>query len=130
MITLGTFKGFPFRMPIDRMLISMRVSPDGSAAIGGVISGIVSAETFIKWIVTWRGAFSASCDGASEWGCCLSSQLRQASDVLADGTLDPSRPCDAISIGLGFEASAVRLGPIVDVPPPPDWCAMADGGTD
>lgn len=39
-------------------------------------------------------------------------QIRQASDILSDGTQDPQKTCDGISIGLGFEVTQAQRGPI------------------
>lgn len=51
-------------------------------------------------------------------------QIRATSDIMNDGTQDPDATCDGISVGLGFEAEAVQLGPAVDRQPPPvDPCA-------
>jgi hypothetical protein len=50
-------------------------------------------------------------------------QIAQASDILQDGTQDPTLPCDGISIGLGFDAVLDQLGPMVaPKPPPPNPC--------
>ena len=54
----------------------------------------------------------------------IAPQLRAMSDILADGTQDPSRECNAISIGLAFSATSAKLGDVT--PPPPfssDPCA-------
>ena len=37
-------------------------------------------------------------------------ELIQASDIMQDGTQDPTKTCDGISIGIGFEARVVQLG--------------------
>jgi hypothetical protein len=127
-ITFGTFMRFPFRIPVDRMLVSMRISPDGGAATDGVISGVVPVDAFIAMQKIWAGLISTSlCSGGE---VSIDEQVRQPADILVDGTQDPSRRCDGISIGLGFEASAVRLGPIVDLPVPPDLCATDAGSAD
>jgi hypothetical protein len=55
--------------------------------------------------------------------------IGQASDILQDGTQDPTKTCDGITIGLGFEADAVLLGPAVPPPPPPIVCPTGDGGS-
>lgn len=52
----------------------------------------------------------------------IAQQIRQASDILADGTQDPGVTCNGISIGLGFEAEAATLGVVFDAPVPPDPC--------
>jgi hypothetical protein len=71
------------------------------------------------------GTFDAAlCSGATIDS--LLAEIAQASDILQDGTQDPTRTCDGISIGLGFTGSLVKLGAPVAVPPPPNPCG--DGG--
>jgi len=36
---------------------------------------------------------------------------------MKDGTQDPSAVCDGISVGLGFEMKAVKLGKVLDKRP-------------
>ena len=45
-------------------------------------------------------------------------QIRQASDIMADGTQDPNSVCNGISVGLGFNMLFAGLGDIA--PPAPD----------
>ena len=49
---------------------------------------------------------------------------------MADGTNgDPTKTCDGISVGLGFEGLAIKLGDIAPkADPPADPCAATDGG--
>ena len=58
--------------------------------------------------------------------------IRQASDILQDGTNAAGKNCDAISIGIGFTGK--RIGDLKteakDAVPPPDPCAAGDGGAD
>jgi hypothetical protein len=46
----------------------------------------------------------------------IASQVTQAADILIDGSQDPSKSCDGVSIGVGFEAEIVQLGAIGDAP--------------
>jgi hypothetical protein len=39
-------------------------------------------------------------------------RIRQASDIMTDGSQDPSTTCDGISMGLGFEMTEAQLGDI------------------
>ena len=55
-------------------------------------------------------------------------QITQASDIMADGSQDPTQTCNGISIGIGFNASLVQLGPVV-APPAPKANTCADAGT-
>ena len=47
---------------------------------------------------------------AKRGGSYAFSQIEQASDILTDGTQDPTQTCDGISIGLGFDALPDQLG--------------------
>ena len=70
----------------------------------------------------------------------MQTYVDENADLLASGMNDPTVPCDAMSLGLGFESaqltpgSAFQLAPEVDCPPPPgsDGGAGApgDGGVD
>ena len=54
----------------------------------------------------------------------IAQRIRQASDILVDGSHVEGRVCDGISIGIGFEAD--RVGPVTrvvaDPPPSPKSC--------
>ena len=53
----------------------------------------------------------------------IGEQLRQAADIMLDGTQDPNQTCNAISIGLGFEAVEANLADVaLPVPPPFQPC--------
>ena len=47
----------------------------------------------------------------------LLTSIRQASDIVADGSQDPTKTCNGISIGLGFEMGEVQLGAVGPVVP-------------
>jgi hypothetical protein len=114
---------FPLRIPIERPILSMRLSPDRTSATDGVIAGFVPVEAWVDIIRTVAGSFDEGlCTGTTFES--LADQFRQAADSLLDGTQDPSRSCEAISIGLGFDAAAVSIGSVAaPVPPEPDPCA-------
>jgi hypothetical protein len=42
----------------------------------------------------------------------LVQEIEQASDILSDGTQDPTQTCDAISIGLGFDMASAQIGDV------------------
>ena len=48
----------------------------------------------------------------SAWSA-ISQQILQAQDILVDGTNTAGQPCNAISIGLGFDG--VQIGPVQTV---------------
>jgi hypothetical protein len=52
----------------------------------------------------------------------LEQAVESAADILVDGSVDLTRPCDGISIGVGFEAVAALLGPVVITTAHPHTC--------
>jgi hypothetical protein len=47
---------------------------------------------------------------------------------MMDGTNEPGEACNGISFGIGFDATAVKLGQVVSLPMAPDPCS--DGGVE
>lgn len=118
--------GFPLVLPITHIRASVAVSGTGATASGtnGVISGILATESLIAELKKAAGQLDATlCDGATFDS--IAQQIRAASDIMADGSNgDPSKTCNGISIGLGFEARAVQLGAVAPPEQPkPDPCA-------
>jgi len=51
--------------------------------------------------------------------------MRQAADIMLDGSQNPDQVCDGISIGLGFTMKRVELGAVgASQPPLPDPCGI------
>lgn len=114
--------GFPFAVPIRHAWASMQLAPDNGAA-HGMIGGVVRTQELEDSFLQLAGFISPSlCQGSTLDS--ILQQIAQASDILSDGSQDPTKTCDAISIGLGFQAVAAKLGPVAPpVPPPHDPCA-------
>lgn len=94
-----------------------------SATATGVISGVIGTEEYITEFAKVAGQFSLElCNGATFES--VAQAIRAASDIMQDGSNgDPSKTCDGISIGVGFEATAAMLGSVAPaVPPVPDPC--------
>jgi hypothetical protein len=109
---------------IHHVVLAMELTPDHASAKNGTISGVIDTEEFIAELKKYAGAFSPDlCSGSTIEA--IANQMRQASDIMTDGTAgNPAAECNAISIGLGFDAHLVKLGPIQAAPPPPpDPCA-------
>ncbi len=105
------------RLPIRKMRLRGTVA--GSTIENGVISGVVKTEDLISEIKRILGtASSAFC---SQFDA-IAAQIKQMQDILDDGTQDSAKPCNALSIGLGFEAKRVRLGDVKPTPPAPNTC--------
>lgn len=59
----------------------------------------------------------------------IEDEIASSQDILVDGTNAPGAACDGISIGLGFEAVRVGMGPAVEVAPVSDGYCAPDGGS-
>jgi len=128
-IATGTFyfdlpiQGDVWRIPIRLARMTMTVSADNIFAKNGTISGIIPTEELVTGIELVAGRISTQLCGGSTLDT-IKQTIRQASDILVDGTQDPTKNCDAVSIGIGFEAVKVTVsGTAVDPPPSPDPCA-------
>ncbi|MEZ4223288.1 MAG: hypothetical protein R3B13_20250 [Polyangiaceae bacterium] len=114
-------------VPVHDAVISMSIQGVGSTASAraGVMAGWVAADDLVSRLEQAVGAASLGslCPGSQyvEHGLRV---VRQASDIVhgsANG--DPNVKCDAISLGIGFEASAAQLGEQVVDPAVEDPCA-------
>jgi hypothetical protein len=105
------------RLPIRKLRFHGKVNGD---VIGdGIISGVVKTEELVTEMKRILGTASSSFCSAFDG---IAAQIKQMQDVLDDGTQDPGKPCNAISIGLGFEAKRIRLGDVKPTPPAPNTC--------
>jgi hypothetical protein len=122
-INLG---GLEFTMHIVSAVITMKITARGAngSASEGVIAGVVKTEDLINELRTVAGSISTSlCQGSTFEQ--IAEIIHRSSDIMSDGSNgDPSVTCDAISVGMGFDAKAVQLGDVAPRPvPPPDPCA-------
>lgn len=109
-------------VPLHAARITMKLSPDDSSVSDGNISGVVETEVLVNAIAKTAGTFSAElCSGTTIEA--IKDSVRQASDIMKDGMQDPSKECDGISVGLGFEATRVVVGATAPAKQPaPDPC--------
>jgi hypothetical protein len=89
--------------------IKMNLADDRKSATSGMIGGVLNTEEFVAEVKK-VGALLDLCE--SQVFTNLITQVRQASDILTDGTQDPSKTCDGISMGLGFEMKEIQLGEV------------------
>src|SRR5262249_53391567 len=74
--------------------------------VDGTIAGVIATSEFVDGISNVAGSFSTElCSGTTVEG--IKDSIRQASDMLQDGTQAPGVPCTGISVGLGFTAKRV-----------------------
>ncbi len=112
--------------PLTHVRIVMHVDAANGTA-SGVLAGILSPDAFVAWGRQLAGSIDTSLCTGSAFDA-IAQQFDQAADILLDGTDPAGAACDGISLGLGFDAVAVKLGNVVSLPPPPNPCA--DAGAD
>jgi len=120
-----SISGFTITLDINSAVITVDLDADRKGGTNGTIAGVIETEKLIEEISKVAAAFDESfCDPMSPTLQSILNQLRQASDIMKDGTQNPAVECDGISIGLGFNAELVTLGPVaMPAAPPPDPCA-------
>jgi hypothetical protein len=100
-----------------------------TTAANGTVAGILYTQEFLATLGNAAGWLSMSlCNGSAFES--IAEQITQAQDIVHDGTNTAGTPCDAISIGFGFDG--VQIGPVDNVTfpyePLPNICPEA--GTD
>jgi hypothetical protein len=120
--------GFTLALTISSATLSMDLSDDHKTATNGIIAGVLPTDVLTKELRKVAGSFDAAlCKGNTVDS--LIAQIEQASDIMADGSQDPSKECDGISIGLGFDGAVVQLGDIgPKATPGDDPCGTGAGG--
>jgi len=120
--------GFSLNLPISNALVAMDLSADHAEATNGVIAGVLPTDQLVDELKKIAGSISTDlCEGTTFDS--IANQLRQASDIMADGTQDPNSECNGISIGLGFSTSQVKIVGVSDpAGAPADPCNPGTGG--
>lgn len=108
-------------LPIDHARVTLNLN-DPSSSAAGTVSGVMNTELTIESLRDVAGQISTSlCSGPTMDS--VAQQIAAASDIMADGTQDPSQLCNGISIGFGFDARHAYVGTVLDVQPQaPDPC--------
>jgi hypothetical protein len=110
-----TFNGVPIELQVhDATITFQHGSP--TDLTNGTISGVLNTEELIATLKANAGQFSVALCGAAFDG--IAAQMRQASDILSNGTNVAGQTCDGISVGIGFDAKRIA-NPTKVVPPPP-----------
>lgn len=131
-ITLSlAFQGVALDLSVKKAVLTFdHKSPN--AITNGTIAGIIDTEELITGLKKVAGRISTTLCGSQFDG--IAQQIRQASDILSDGTNSAGKDCNGISIGLGFDGVLVQNPTKVakdQGTAPPDPCTTpADAGTD
>src|SRR5262249_35060798 len=109
-------------LPVSSPRVAVQLDAQHRHATSGTISGVIAIDALLAAAKIMVGSPDVTlCSGPTPES--ILTQLEQAADILVDGTQDPTKECDGVSIGLGFEAERVKLGPIgPEEPPSPDPC--------
>jgi hypothetical protein len=127
LVPMGDFSAV---MPLAAGVVTMKLSDDHANASGGVAAGVLPSDKFEQLLrpVAERAGF---CPGSTLYNSFLKT-VAKFPDVIATAPSlqDITKPCDSISIGVGFDFAPIRpMTDVVDSPPlPPSKCA--DAGTD
>jgi hypothetical protein len=117
-----SIQGNTLSLTINKAIVTFKNDPAGKALNEGTIAGVVDTEQLVSGIRAIAGRiqkdFCTPGNAALEG---ILTSIRQASDMLSDGSQDPSKVCNGISIGLGFTAKQVGT---------PTTTAAVSGGTD
>jgi hypothetical protein len=108
-------EGYPLQLTLYRPVITANLAEGNppTAAVDGVISGILNTEELTdSFLRIGAKLYTDFC--RSDYQATFADQIRIASDILVDGTQDPARTCDGISLGLGFQLSAAKVGRVLD----------------
>ncbi len=90
-------------LPIRHATITFkRSAADPTHLQDGIIAGVMQTEDVVASGQAVASIISPSLCGNAFIG--IADQIRQSSDILHDGTNAPGVPCDAISIGIRFNA--------------------------
>jgi len=124
-------QGYELTLTISEAVVTMDLaSPRSGGGSQGLIAGVIETEPLIEELRKIAGSFDTGlCEGSTFDS--IADQLRQASDIMADGTQDPSQVCNGISVGLGFDTKIVQLGAVA--PPAqesPDPCLCGNDTLD
>lgn len=118
--------GFTIGLTIGSALIATDIDAGNKKSTNGTIAGVLGTEQLISELAKVAGSFDPNLCPPSSTFESIAQQIRQASDIMSDGSQDPTKTCDGISIGLGFDMDEVQLGAVgAKTVPGDDPCAAA-----
>ena len=122
-VTLNlSLSGYDLKLTINQAVVTAAFGADRKTADKGVISGVLGTAELTDGIKKIAGTISSGlCSGSALQG--VLDQIKQASDIGSDGTQTEGKTCDGISIGLGFGATASKIGKAAPASVPKDACA-------
>lgn len=105
-IELSLFlSGQALSLRINKPTITFKHQPPNDL-VEGTIAGVIGTEELISSLEKVAGNISETFCGGTAFES-IKSTIRQASDMIKDGTNRGGVPCDGISVGIGFTAKRV-----------------------
>jgi hypothetical protein len=119
-----SIQGFSLSLDINQAVVTADMSGNPpSSATNGMIAGVIEAQKLVDSLSNIAGSISPSLCGDSPTLQSVKASILGAADIMKNGTQDPAQVCDGISVGLGFDMKAVKLGTVMDKNQPgPDPC--------
>lgn len=103
------WEGLRLPLVIHHAKLAHRYGIDHKTATAGDISGVLSVSEFVTALKSIASKISSSlCMSVALDSPLL--QFAQAADIGLDGTQDPNKQCDGISIGIGYESTESLRG--------------------
>jgi len=113
------------KLTLNAARVTMTLGATRESATGGMVGGVIDTEDLVAQVATIADVVGIC---SSSIYTSLITLVRQSSDIMADGTQDPTKVCNGISIGLGFQMQGVELGPVGVAPPAQQACTIPDAG--
>jgi hypothetical protein len=100
-----------------------------TTAATGIVGGILYTQEFLAQLQAAAGYISTALCSGSAFDS-IAAQIEQDQDIVHDGTNVAGEPCDAISMGIGFEG--IQIGPVETLAQPHGGVQSIcpDAGTD
>lgn len=107
-------------------------SAGGGSVTNGTIAGVLNTMDLVNSLRNVAGSISSSLCSGSAFND-IATQIYQASDIQLNGTTvenNAGSACDAISVGLGFDATEIAAPTDIAAASPPAPSKCMDAGTD
>jgi hypothetical protein len=102
-------KSTSLKLTLYSAQVTMDFSADRKTATNGMVGGVLNTEEFVAEVKK-VGELLGLCGNPLFDN--LITQVRQSSDIMADGTQDSTQTCDGISMGLGFDMTEALIGDV------------------
>jgi hypothetical protein len=112
------------KLTLNDAHVSMTLSADRKSGMMGMIGGVLDTEELV--VEADKLIYLLGYCGTTEQTL-VEQLIRQASDIMNDGTQDPTKVCNGISVGFGFSMAPAQIGSVGPFAPPPVTC-MGTGG--